>query len=171
MNRFLYTILFLSSLLITPPVSAQISLCHQVISSSGKAVTVGGRSYTYTVGEPFIMTLSANTYKITQGFNQPDLCIPVLTNDLDLAAWNLEVYPNPASDQIHIRYSTEKEGHLDARVFDLLGRTIVQNFSINNPSDTRMDCSAWQAGVYLIQIQDKQTQSSATLRVVKVDKG
>jgi hypothetical protein len=52
-----------------------------------------------------------------------------------------------------------------------LGRAILQDFPIDHPNDTSIDCSAWQAGVYLIQIQDKQTQSSATLRVVKVDKG
>ncbi|MCC6279259.1 MAG: T9SS type A sorting domain-containing protein [Saprospiraceae bacterium] len=171
MNRFLYTILIVTSLHFSQNLTAQIGLCHQVIASTGKAVSIGGRSYTYTVGEPFIMTLSTGVYKITQGFNQPDLCIPVLTNDLDLASWKLEVYPNPASDQIHIRYAAEKEGKLSAQVFDLLGRTVVQDFSIDNPNDTRMNCSTWQAGVYFIQIQDKQSQSSATVRVIKVDEG
>lgn len=163
MNRLLYTALLL---FFSYHITAQIGLCHQVISSSGKSVTLGARSYTYTVGEPFILTLSTNFYKITQGFNQPDLCIPLITNDLDLDAWKLEVYPNPASDQIHIRYSAEKEGKLSAQVFDLLGRTILQDFSIDTPYNTWLDCSAWQAGVYLIQILDKQTQSSATIRVI-----
>ena len=171
MNRFLYTALFLILLIFSHKITAQIGLCNQVVSSTGKAVMLGGRSYTYTVGEPFILTLSTNFYKITQGFNQPDLCIPVITNDLDLADWKLEVYPNPASNQIHIRYAAEKEGKLSAQVFDLLGRTILQDFSIDNPNNTRIDCSAWQPGVYLIQIQDQQSQSSATVRVVKVDEG
>ena len=171
MNRFLYTVLFLFFLSISHHITAQIGLCHQVIASTGKAVSVGGRSYTYTVGEPFIQTLSTNFYKITQGFNQPDLCIPVITNDLDLAAWKLEVYPNPASDRIHIRYSAERDGKLGAQVFDLLGRTILQDFSIDNAGNTSMDCSAWQPGVYFIQIHDVQSHASATVRVVKVDKG
>ena len=168
MNRFFYTVLFFVLLLFSHTSTAQLDLSHQVISVSGKAATQGGRSYAYTVGEPFIFTLSGNNNKITQGFHQPDLYRPVSTQHPDFAEWNLEVYPNPATHEIHFRYSTEKEGLLSAQVFDMLGRLIMQDFPVNNPSDTRMDCSAWLPGVYFIQLQDRQSQSGATIRVVKI---
>ncbi len=168
MNRFLYTVLFFNLLLFAHTSTAQLDLSHQVISVSGKAATQGGRSYAYTVGEPFVFTLSSDSYKITQGFHQPDLYLPVSTYYPDFAEWNVEVYPNPATHEIHFRYSTEKEGLLSAQVFDVLGRIIVQDFPVNNPSDTEMDCSAWQPGVYFIQLKDRQSQSGATIRVIKV---
>lgn len=168
MNRFLYTVLSFILLLFSYTSTAQLDLSHQVISASGKTATQGGRTYAYTVGEPFVFTLSSNSYKITQGFHQPDLYRPVGTHHPDFAAWNLEVYPNPATHEIHFRYSTEKDGLLNAQVFDMLGRLIMQDFPVNNPSDTRMDCSAWQPGLYFIQIQDQQSQSNTTIRVVKI---
>lgn len=168
MNRFLHIPIFISLISVPCLLSAQIGICNQVIAASGKAASQGGRLYTYTVGEPFILTLSGNSYKITQGFNQPDLCLPVLTNDLDLAEWQLEVYPNPATNQVHIRYSAEKKGRLRAQVFDLLGRTVVEDFPIDDPYDTQMDCSNWQAGVYMIRMQDSQTQAVASVRIVRL---
>jgi len=168
MNRSLYIPIITCFILLAKILPAQTGICSQVIASSGKSTTVGGRSYAYTIGEPFIFTLSANSNKITQGFHQPDLCLPVLTNDLDLNAWKLEIYPNPATSLIHIRYSSEQKGQLSAQVFDLLGRTIVQDFPVNNPDDTQMDCTTWQAGVYLVRLQDLRTQSSATVRIVRL---
>lgn len=168
MNRLLHIPIFISLLAVPSLLSAQIGICNQVIASTGKATMQGGRLYTYTVGEPFILTLSTESHKITQGFNQPDLCLPVSTSDLDLAEWQLEVYPNPATNLLHIRYSAEKSGRLRARVFDLLGRTVVEDFSINDPFDTQMDCSNWQPGVYLIRMQDPQTQAVATVRIVRL---
>ena len=168
MNRSLYIPLITCFFLFSKVLPAQIGICSQVIASSGKSATVGGRSYAYTVGEPFIFTLSTNSGKITQGFHQPDLCLPVLTNDLDLNAWKLEIYPNPATNLIHIRYSAEQKGQLTAQVFDLLGRSIVRDFPVDNPEDTQMDCSQWQAGVYLVRLQDPRTQSGTTVRMIRL---
>ena len=168
MNRSIYLPIFVCFLLLSSFLPAQIGICNQVIASSGKAVTQGGRSYAYTIGEPFVFTLSANSYKITQGFHQPDLCLPVLTNDLDLAAWGLEIYPNPTAGMIHIRYDAQQKGQLSAEVFDLLGRSVVQDFPIDSPDDTQMDCTGWQPGVYLVRLKDPRTQTAATVRIIRL---
>lgn len=168
MNRLLHIPIFLAIFTVPHFLSAQIGICNQVVASAGKSTMQGGRWYTYTVGEPVILTLSGNGSKITQGFNQPDLCLPVFTNDLNLADWELEIYPNPTANLIHFRYTAEKDGRLRARVFDLLGRTVVEDFSIDQPNDTPMDCSTWQPGVYLVQMQDPQTKAVATARIIRL---
>ncbi len=168
MNRSLHLIFLLGFLSISHYLSAQIGICNQVIASAGKATVQGGRTYAYTIGEPFIFTLTATSKIITQGFHQPDLCLPVLTNDLDINAWELEIYPNPASNLIHIRYSNEQKGLLSAQVFDLLGRPVMQNIALDQPDDSTLDCSNWQAGVYLIRLQDTRTRSAATVRVIRL---
>lgn len=168
MNRFLHLFFLLGLLCTTQYLSAQIGICNQVIASAGKATVQGGRMYAYTVGEPFIFTLTATSKIITQGFHQPDLCLPVLTNDLDINAWELEVYPNPASSVIHIRYSNEQKGQLSAQVFDLLGRPVIQQTTLDQPDGSTLDCSNWQAGVYLIRLQDNRTRSAATVRVIRL---
>ncbi|HRK27143.1 MAG TPA: hypothetical protein PK239_07615 [Chitinophagales bacterium] len=49
------------------------SLSPQVVASGGTALTAGGYSLAYTVGETATATLSSGSNILTQGFHQPDL--------------------------------------------------------------------------------------------------
>ncbi len=57
MNRSLHLIFLLGFLSISHYLSAQIGICNQVIASAGKATVQGGRTYAYTIGEPFIFPI------------------------------------------------------------------------------------------------------------------
>ncbi len=166
MNRFLSLALLLC-------LSANISLaqdyetCIQVISASGKTGTQGGLTFTYTVGESVITTLSGSG-KLTQGFHQPELCMLVSTNDFDLVAWNVEVFPNPTADVLTVRYSGEKGGGLRASVFNLLGQVMLSGQILTRPDGSRLDCAAWQPGVYILQLQDPATLGVASMRFIRL---
>jgi hypothetical protein len=166
MSRFLY--FFVCACAATNLTAQSVGLCHQVLASSGGTGTQGGRLYTYTVGEPFILTLSTPNRVITQGFHQPDLCVPVSTQNLDLEAWALEVFPNPTAHQVSIRYAAGQNGQLVASVFDLLGRPVLLNQRLGNPEGSLLDSSGWQAGIYLLRLQEEDSQRSATLRIVRL---
>lgn len=166
MSRFYYSIFLLLCALMSHRISAQVGLCNQVLASTGNTSILGDRSYTYTVGEAFIFTLSADSRQLTQGFNQPDLCNLVSSHDVELDTWQLELYPNPAVNQISIRYSNDKKGQLKVRVFDVLGHLILDNLVLDHPDVNVIDCSAWQPGIYLIHIIDPSTHTHATVRVV-----
>ncbi len=167
MNRFL----LLALLGYAPPVFSQgqdIGLCFQVLSSAGKSVVRAGRYYAYTIGEPFIFTLQGPATHVTQGFHQPELCLTVSTQTLDLAAWQIEVFPNPTADFLNIHYSPAYSGRLEADVFDVLGQLIAANVPVNQPDGSLLDCTAWQAGVYFLQLRDPATQAVATVRIVRL---
>jgi Secretion system C-terminal sorting domain len=168
MNRFF--ILFFLLLLCGADISAQkkYELCNSVIGSTGQSSERGNLKFYYTVGEAVIITLKSNTQKLTQGFHQPDHCEFVSTGDLDLVALNIEVYPNPTEDRLSIRYDATKGGALYANVFDLLGRPVLSNHPLDRPDGASIECSAWQAGIYIIQLVDPETQASGTVRVVKL---
>lgn len=167
MNRYLFLALSLC-------LSSGISLaqgaetCIQVISATGLSATQGGLSFSYTVGEPVITTLTGNTRKLTQGFHQPELCKVVSTNDLDLAAWNIEVFPNPTADALTVRFSHEKGAQLRANVFNSLGQVMLSDQSLNQPSGSGVDCASWQPGVYILQLQDPVTHRVASVRFVRL---
>jgi Secretion system C-terminal sorting domain len=97
-----------------------------------------------------------------------DHCEFVSTGDLDLVALNIEVYPNPTEDRLSIRYDATKGGALYANVFDLLGRPVLSNHPLDRPDGASIECSAWQAGIYILQLVDPETQASGTVRVVKL---
>jgi hypothetical protein len=167
MNRYLFLAL---SLCISPSISlAQgAEACVQVISATGLSATQGGLSFSYTVGEPVITTLSGNTRKVTQGFHQPELCKLVSTNNLDLVAWGIEVFPNPTTEAVTIRFSNEKGVQLRASVFNLLGQVIISDQPLTQPDGSRLDCAAWQPGVYILQLQDPVTRGVASVRFIRL---
>lgn len=142
--------------------------CIQVISASGKTGTQGGLTFSYTVGEVVITTLVGDTRAVTQGFHQPDLCIPVSTKDIDLAEWGIEIFPNPTADFLTVRFSAEKGTELRASVFNLLGQAMIVGQNLNQASGSRLDCAAWQPGVYILQLQDPATLGSASVRFIRL---
>ena len=167
MNRFLC--LALSLCLFSNLSFAQdYETCIQVIGASGKTGTQAGLTFSYTVGEPVITTLTGDTRKLTQGFHQPELCMLVSTLDLDLAAWDIEVFPNPTPDVLTVRFSDEKGSSLRASVFNLLGQIMISNQILSQPGGSRLDCAAWQPGVYILQLQDPATSGIASVRFIRL---
>jgi hypothetical protein len=142
--------------------------CAQVIGSTGKFARKGGRTFTYTVGEPVVMTLKSQRYALTQGFHQPDLCISVSTDNLDLATWNIEVFPNPTEQFLTIRYDANNGADLECAVFNLLGQTVVHRHALTTPSGTLLDAGSWQPGVYILRFRDPATDRTAPVRIVRL---
>ncbi len=168
MNRFLSLALLLCTL---PFLSAgqTYGTCIQVVASSGKSAVRAGLHFTYTIGEPAIFTLKGSAYTVTQGFHQPDLCSTVSTHNLDLAAWGIEVFPNPTADLLTIRFDSERNNALNVSAFNLLGQAMLTDHPMTGPEGLTLDCSHWQPGIYLLQLRDPTTQATATVRVAKVD--
>ncbi len=148
--------------------SQDYQICTQVIGSAGKSATQGGLSFSYTIGESVITTLTGNSRILTQGFHQPELCMPVSTHNLDLADWDIEVFPNPTADILTVRYATEKSRPLHATVFNLYGQVLIANQVLSQPGGTIIDCAALQPGVYLLHLQDGDTAASATVRFIRL---
>lgn len=170
MNRFTHTALFVCFFYaIGFAQTKPYDVCIQVIGATGKATSRDGMHFTYTVGEPVILTRKGGIYTLTQGFHQPDLCVTVSTHDLDLAAWSIEVFPNPAMDFLTVRFDSEKSNALNISVFDLLGQAVITDRPLTDPNGSLLSCSDWQPGIYLLQLQDPATKAVATVRVVKAN--
>lgn len=176
MNRFYAAAPFvLFSLFFFRPsveISAQasIGICQQVIGATGQSRVKGGIYFAYTVGEPVIATITnqAGTITLTQGFHQPDVCMPVSVNEVTLAEWGIEVFPNPVTDALTVQFAAEKGGPLHASVYDLLGHLILDDLTLTHPTGSSIECGNWQAGIYLLLLQDSATHASATVRFVKL---
>ena len=169
MNRFHNTTFLFLFLLPVFSVAQDYSLCMQVIGSTGKAATRDGMHFTYTVGEAVVTTLTGGVNKMTQGFHQYDVCAVVSTHDVDLVAWNIEVFPNPATDLLTVRFAAEKSNALNLSVFTTLGQAVLTNQKLTQPDGSLLDCSQWQPGIYLLLLSDPATGAAATVRVVKAD--
>ncbi|MCW5921298.1 MAG: T9SS type A sorting domain-containing protein [Saprospiraceae bacterium] len=168
MNRYLQLALFLCLASYSASHAQDYESSIQVISASGKTGTQNGLTFSYTVGEPFITTLSGNSRKLTQGFHQPELSTSVSVNNPDMADWNIEVFPNPTTDVLTIRFSDTKDSALRATVVNLLGQVMMANQPLTQPDGSRLDCTAWQPGIYILHLQDPSTLGMTSVRFIRL---
>lgn len=167
MNRFiLTTLMWLSVLYIGTAQDA--TLFNQVIGSTGHIGVQQGQSYAYTVGEVVIVTVGSDNRTLTQGFHQPEQTRIVSVGDPDFANWDISVYPNPVSEALTVRYSTDKGALLTATVVDLVGKVIIQNQPLADPDGSTLDCRSWQPGVYFLILTDPVGRGSSTVRVIRL---
>lgn len=144
------------------------SVFNQVIGSTGRVGTNQGRSYAYTVGEVVIQTGISAEHFLTQGFHQPEHTLLVSVGAPELTDWDIRVFPNPVSDLLTIRYAPEKGSVLSATVLDAVGRVVLTNHPVLEPTGTALDCRSWQPGIYFLVLTDPLSRASATTRVIRL---
>lgn len=141
----------------------------QVVGTTGKSTTQNGRYYAYTVGQVVINTAKGTSRTLTQGFHQPDVCPLVSTNDLNLAAWGISVFPNPTMDVLQVRFDATDNKQLTATIFDLSGRSVLQHILLTPSFDpTLIDCTTLQPGIYFLHLTEPATQQHATMRIIRL---
>lgn len=167
MNRFLLTAMLWHCALVFSA-AQDATLFNQVVGTTGRFAVQQGRTFAYTIGEVVIPTLSSSNVVLTQGFHQPEQTQIVSVGDPDLTDWDILVYPNPVSEALTVRYAPDKGSMLTATVVDLLGRVILTDQPLADPSGTVLDCRLWQPGVYFVILTDPISRATAMTRVVRL---
>lgn len=87
--------------------------------------------------------------------NQTGTETPIMTPGM------LTVYPNPASDEIHI--TSQSNETLTCNIFNIYGRHML-TFALPSMTTCKIGVSSWSNGVYIVQIRDKH--SVTTERII-----
>lgn len=74
---------------------------------------------------------------------------------------NVNIYPNPVSDQINIEFTDEVKD-IEITILNTLGQTILTR---NLSGDTNISCSHWDKGVYFVRL--KSDRMKGTLKILK----
>ena len=145
-----------------------LSTCQQVIGTTGTAKTESGLRYAYTVGEPIIFTLKKPgvNVEITQGFHQPDVCLPVSgVTDAEWAGWDIQVYPNPATDFLQVLHASPNAKPLQAMVVNAEGKQISGVLTLSANGD-QIDLRQWVSGHYFMVMTHPDNGATATVQFV-----
>lgn len=69
----------------------------------------------------------------------------------------LNVYPNPSSEKVELKYTTQNESELMVQVTDLMGRVFIQKSQNINKGDTNLefDVKNLTAGKYIVRVVEK----------------
>jgi hypothetical protein len=76
-------------------------------------------------------------------------------NEVNKAALNYVVFPNPVEDELNISFNLLHRTDVTGEVFDISGRRIATLFSNSfevGKTQLKFNTNDWNAGVYLIRI-------------------
>ena len=117
------------------------------------------------LGVIYISTLGRGVYEAKDYLSVQDHKKGQSTNN-----FNLEVYPNPASNIAIIRFNLDKPSNVTLNICDIQGRVIesskITKQTIGN-NEYKLDCSAFSAGTYLIQLKSDSFTKSSKLVIIK----
>lgn len=74
----------------------------------------------------------------------------IVSRDIEVPTFDLQVYPNPASSEVNIAWG-EVKPNVNVRVLDLMGR-VIWSSNVSGAS-TQIGTSNWNAGTYLVALQ------------------
>jgi len=145
MKRLIF-ILFAVFLVLT--VSGQVK--QEVIASAGGYNTSGGVSISWTLGETIIPTYQNGNLILTHGFQQ-QLIVTAVEENLDILV-NIKVFPNPASDNLNIRFEEPVDGEVVITIHDSQGRLIKTEMIEATTTEKQINLQDLGAGVYFLRM-------------------
>lgn len=140
-------------------------VCLTITSSAPADSVYCTSSYCDTIG----MTLSIPGFAYT-GFTLntvSELSLSIQDENVDLISMNL--YPNPANDNITLSYTLLKNEQLTTSIYDLSGR-MIRTWTKATPSgqhEVTIDINDLSPGLYQIELRNNQSRNILRFQVIK----
>jgi hypothetical protein len=141
---------------------------QEVISTGGDFYQQSNGSLSFTIGESVVETYS-NGIILTQGFQQD--YENILSTDILTSENFFEVYPNPFSSEITIKYYPETTGEYSLELKDASGKVLYKGnffFSTSN-FNHQISVSSLTSGIYFLQLKQMNTEEIATFKLTKIN--
>jgi hypothetical protein len=153
--RYLFHIILITS------IGYSQSISKQVIGSAGKTQSNSNLKVSSTIGEPVVGLMIAGENQLSNGY-YPAMNLKTLKvedNSLDL---KIKVYPNPTSQLLCVSHS--ELNSFAIMITDLNGKQI---YSGTISKDQPLDVSHYTHGIYLVTIENKETNTKNTYKIIK----
>ena len=137
------------------------TISKQVIGTAGKTQSNSNLKVSWTAGEPVVGLMTAGGNQLGNGY-YPAMDLQALSvedNNLDL---QIKVYPNPTSQMLYVSYP--KQNSFTIQIVDLNGKQV---YAGSITKDQPLDVSSYSQGIYLITVEDKETNKKNTYKIIK----
>jgi len=159
-------ILLLTALYLAVNANAQ-QTTPQVIATSGNVSQQGNASISYTIGETVTPTATNGTTIITQGYQQPHYNITLLPPYQNTLP-NIQIFPNPTTDQLQITFDNEQELQTTIYLTDAAGKQIANQTYTALPKTTlNYPMQQVAAGKYFLTIELLNHKKIKTFEIIK----
>jgi hypothetical protein len=169
MKKLSFTFFILLAMFACISVNAQVNIENQAISNAGEFYTGSWGSLQVNIaGEPVIETISGGNAIITQGFEQPKFKgVGIIS--LPVNAPEINLYPNPATNQVNIAFNLTHAGKLSFRMFDMAGRELAgfaKQTQVGQQTEA-INLDAISQGLYMLNIVFEAVDNTKSFSVVK----
>jgi len=139
----------------------------QVIATSGNISQQGNASISYTIGETVTQTATNGTTILTQGYQQPHYNITLLPPYQNTLP-NIQIFPNPTTDQLQITFDNEQELQTTIYLTDAAGKQIANQTYTALPKTTlNYPMQQVAAGKYFLTIELLNHKKIKTFEIIK----
>lgn len=123
---------------------------------------------TFTV---YLMVTDANGSQMAMSSITTNTCLDVAVGEEKNQIGSIALYPNPASEQVTLRITTQNAGVINASVYDITGKLVlspVQNQTlVNGENSFNLSTSELQNGVYFVTLSSAKGKETVKLIVNK----
>jgi hypothetical protein len=118
----------------------------------------GNAALSFTIGEmAMVQTFTTPNYHLTQGFQQPSFELVGIQEETDFVEL-FEVFPNPASDYLNVRYALRFPGLVQLQLFSMNGVEVMPVYLDRYSSGLReeaFDLRGIAQGMYFLRVSYK----------------
>ncbi|MFC2136673.1 T9SS type A sorting domain-containing protein [Bacteroidota bacterium] len=127
-----------------------------LIATSGNYyMNMDSISMSWSIGEVITETLESSSNILTQGLYQTNPGTgsgPQSVDDLFVDGLDINVYPNPFSDQINIFWKNVTELNFIIEIYDLTGNLVLNKELPGKKINEKLDMSTYPASIYVLKI-------------------
>ena len=138
----------------------------QVVATAGNYTQNGGYSVSWTLGEPVVQTASNGGTTLTQGFQQPSYNVVSVTPG-KIDGFEVNVYPNPASDFIVVDWTANDKDMLYISLYDVAGKKISEQSYSAKQDKVSINLSQLASAQYLLEVKDKDNSITKVYQIFK----
>lgn len=161
------TILVAYTLLMSVIVFSQ-QLTQAVIVPAGDANKTNNLYLEWTLGEPFIETISSNYQIYTQGFHQPVIKsknhLATLAGEQQL---KITILPNPVQSVCRTLIEKESDTKLYLDLSDINGRPLYNKVSNSKIEIIDFNLSHYPSGIYVLSVRNAGGNLYKTYKIIK----
>lgn len=136
---------------------------QEVISTAGDQTKNSTADLSWTIGEPIIETTSNGDFELIQGLHQNYLEVTAI-NEIQNQKFNINAFPNPATEYIELKIERESQEDLFYQLFDLNGRFLFEEQILNNKAT--IHTGDLLPAIYYLKINENQN-TIQTFQIIK----
>jgi hypothetical protein len=130
----------------------------------------------YPTADPnFIQSACATTYKSqSTRWSKAEKVNDMAVNDIKIEAAKSDLfsaYPNPANNEVTIRYTIEKQGNVEISITDMLGRVIdkpiISQIHHTGTYEVKFNTSSLSEGMYFYHLKTDGINTTKKLMIVR----